>query len=234
MRISEEAAFKASLKAINGESFQATTATENAYLQSKYWHTLGRSAVAGPAALAKLRAARPELAGLTDGEIVAIRQYTTRAYVPLNSALRTAGDPTALAKVNVMLADNFKMPAVTLEDAQPFAETLTLALDKLPTYSGGFFRGEGTERLAVFQAMKPGDVWTEPAFFSGAYSIEGAMDRPVRFILQTRTARKIDEISTLNDEWEILFKPGARFRFESVEYNADLGKWIIGSSGDRR
>ncbi len=158
---------------------------------------------------------------------MAIRQYTTKAYIPLNSTLRTAGEPAELAKVNTMLTEKFKMPPVTLKDARPFAETLPSALNKLPPYSGGFFRGEGTERLAIFQAMKTGDVWTEPAFFSGAYYIEGVMDRPVRFMLRVHTARKIDEISTLKDEWEILLRPGAKFRFESVEYHTDLKKWII-------
>lgn len=199
------------------------------YTDNQYWKYLAERDIAErPAEIARLRAALPMLKGLTDSEIIAIRQYSTRAYVPLNGALRAGTDPAKLKTTNTMLSNIFNMPPVKAVDADVYAQELTTALSKLPPYVGTVFRGEGTDRLAFFQALKPGDVWTEEAYFSTAFDPSGAMThKDMVFRLTSNSGREISNISTYAKELEVFFTPGTKFRLVSIVFNQTTKKWNI-------
>jgi len=211
-----------------GPALPKTANPTNDFLYNKYWKNLHeRTFAESPAEIARLRKALPPLKNLSDSEIIAIRQYTTRAYVPLNGALRAGTDAAELSKTNSFISTRFNMPTVTTADADVLAQEILVGLGKLPAYGGKAYRGEGLERLPIFQAMKPGDVWVEKAFLSSAYSPAGAMQKEMTFSLTSKSGVVIDEVSVVPHELEVLFKPGTKFKLVSIGQDKMTGKWEI-------
>ncbi|WP_456833009.1 eCIS core domain-containing protein [Deinococcus sp. UYEF24] len=211
-----------------GPALPKTANPANDFLYNKYWKNLDERAFAeSPAEIARLRKALPPLKNLSDSEIIAIRQYTTRAYVPLNGALRAGTDAAELSATNSFISTRFNMPPVTTADADVLAQEILVGLGKLPAYTGKAFRGEGLQRLPMFQAMKPGDVWVEKAFLSSAYSPAGAMQKEMAFSLTSKSGVVIDKVSVVPHELEVLFKPGSKFKLVSIGQDKMTGKWEI-------
>jgi len=89
-------------------------------------------------------------------------------------------------------------------------------------------RAEGTHWLSsMFQAMKPGEIWTEEAFLSSAHSPADAMQKEMAFRLTSKSGAVIDKASVVPHELEVLFKPGTKFKLISVTENKMTGKWEI-------
>jgi len=79
----------------------------------------------------------------------------------------------------------------------------------------------------MFQAMKPGEIWTEEAFLSSSHSPADAMQKEMVLRLMSKSSVVLDKVSVVPQELEVLFKPGTKFKLISVTENKMTGKWEI-------
>ena len=168
-----------------------------------------------------------DISHITDAEIIAIRQYTTRAYVPLKSGLRSGGSQAELAKSGSIIQQVVGRPPPKMGDIDVFGRTLLSGLNKLTSYKGRVYRGEGMNRIGEFIKMKPGDTWVEPAPLNTSYDPTAAFKKPVKFEIDVDSGVQIDGLSTIASEFEVLMKPGARFQFISLIKDPSTGGFII-------
>jgi len=145
-------------------------------------------------AIEALKTDHPELAGIPDEQLIAIRGYTSNDYAILNKALREK-DVKELARL------------------KPYIEGATSGLKQLPSYSGTVLRGEsGT--IANYLG-KEGQVVTFDAFTST--DKVRAFPGDVELAIESRTGKEIDLISEYKRvETEVLFPPGSQFKILEV------------------
>ena len=129
---------------------------------------------------------------LSDAELVAIRSYTEQAFRFLNKALREGGSEASKYR--------------------NFVEVLNSALSKLPNYTGEVGRGTSlpADALAEHQV---GATLIYKAFTST--STETGHDEIHRFIIRSKTGKRIAPFSVFSGEDEVLFRSGTRFRVVS-------------------
>ena len=145
-------------------------------------------------AIEAIKAEHPELAGVPDEQLIAIRGYTSNDYAILNKALREK-DIKELARL------------------KPYIEGATGGLKQLPSYTGTVLRGEsGT--IANYLG-KEGQVVTFDAFVST--DKVRAFPGDVELAIESRTGKEIDLISEYKGvETEVLFPPGSQFKVLEV------------------
>jgi len=141
-----------------------------------------------------LKAEHPEIAGIPDEQLIAIRGYTAEDYRILNQALRNK-DVEELARL------------------KPYIESATSGLKQLPSYVGPVLRGEsGT--IARYLG-KEGEVLV----FDGFTSTDkvSAFQGDVELAIESTTGREADLISEYKGvETEVLFPPGSQFKVLEV------------------
>ena len=148
----------------------------------------------GREALNAIRAASPELANLTDEELLAIRAYSGENWAQINLALRS-GNTT-----------------------NPLARNMLAGLSKLPGYSGRVVRSES---LAIEEAVAryvPGKPFTPEGFLSTSSKAAAAQREGNVAISINAIGRSGKDISKIaqHGESEVLFSPGTRFVVEKA------------------
>ena len=142
---------------------------------------------------------------MTDIEMAAVTAYTgpgvgSWTYAELNHLLRTAARGGAA------------VPA----QYDDWRRTVSDALAKLPDYPARNLKRMVTLSPEEVGRYVPGRVVTETGFTSTSYrpsKIEGiAFTGNVRFVIHGRHGKRIDGISEIPGEREVLFDAGTRFR----------------------
>jgi len=161
------------------------------------------------AVLQEVRQKHPELANMTDAELVALRGYTSHRedsegnksdYYAMNKALREGNQEQ-------------------LDAWGSYISSVSSGLSKLPPHEGPVFRGT-TLPESVIANYQPGQTITEKSFFSTAVDPSKAFGGNVTFVIQSKRGRDIAPTSHF-PESEVLFAPGTRFGVLKVEKGAD-------------
>ena len=141
-----------------------------------------------------------KIPGLSETEYFAIRSYTGSGFRPINAGLRLGVKRKP---------DQF--------DIQPIVDMTDSGLSKLPNFTG--FVNRGGELPADQRAQHTvGATVVYPAFTSTSRGNGfGSRDR---FVIQSYTGKSIDRLSRFNNEEEVLFRPGARFKILHIENQA--------------
>jgi hypothetical protein len=159
---------------------------------------------------------------LTRQEIDAIVTYSKGEYTVINAEARSATlRPAAAAPA---LPGNRPAPAV--DDDAPkkkyFKDTTTLAvsgLNKLPKHQGTVFRGISKPPAGFDQYVKPGAIIADLGFSSASPSYAAVKtffntqqgSKNIVYIIESKTASPIANISKTPHEGEVLFRPGTLF-----------------------
>lgn len=153
----------------------------------------------------------PAPAQLTKDEIAALDKYVDSYAYIVNAALRKGEDVSKYRK---------------------FIKTLNSALGKMPAYSGVTFRGSAFPPLPL-EKLKPGAVFTDPAFLSTSRNLTVAEGYTgaggYLSVMLSKTGRHISYnafLDGLESEMEILFSTDTKFRVISVSDNPKGGKNI--------
>ena len=157
-----------------------------------------------------LRAQHPELATLTDNELVALRGYTTDLKRP------EFGGLTDHERMNNALRFSDAPQLATL---QPYIDMVRSGLAKLPKFQGTVYRMlNRVEPDDIRKQFVKGRNWTNKAFMST--STGRALDHgQVQFVFKsTQNGAPINNLSPFNER-EILFPPGGTFKtLDVLEY----------------
>lgn len=128
---------------------------------------------------------------ITHHELVAMKAYTSELYWDLNQNMRND---------NLTLTDN------------RFIAVVNQGLEKAPAYEGVTYR-DTTLPDEVLEKYQIGKIVTEKAFTSS--SIDNSLSTfkgNVRFIIQSKNGKIIEDISDYPDEREVLFKNKTQFK----------------------
>ena len=127
-------------------------------------------------------------------EVSAINYYTRLGYDEINVALRS-GDVELLKKL------------------QPVIEAASSGLAKMTdkVFTGTVYRGAYLP-ANITSAYKVGANVTEKAFTSTSRSFADKLPGNVLFVIQSKTGKMIEELSTFVNEKEVLFAPGTVFK----------------------
>jgi hypothetical protein len=141
--------------------------------------------------------------GLTEAEHSMIHSYTALGYTDINRLL------------------NGTLPDWKLEESgniiKNTAEVLSQALAKLPNKKGLFVRRAKLPD-AVLAEYQIGETVTHTAFTSATFGDEDVFrDMPVRLKIFSKTGKRIDFYSIKEDELEVLFDKGVRFKVMNRE-----------------
>ena len=138
---------------------------------------------------------------ITHHELVAMKAYTSELYWDLNYNMRN---------------DN-----LTLTDKR-FIAVVNQGLDKVPAYNGMTYR-DTTLPDEVLEKYQIGKIVTEKAFTSS--SIDNSLSTfkgNVRFIIQSKNGKIIEDISDYPDEREVLFKDRTKFFIKDRYMNGNV------------
>lgn len=162
-----------------------------------------------------LRAARPELATLTDNEIIALRGYTLDTPKPEFGNLRD------YERINAALRFNDTQQLALLA---PYINLMRSGLAKLPSFQGSVTRIiKGVTAAEAKQQFIVGQPWISDGFMSSAHG-RPLDSSPVTLIFQsTRSGHLVEGLSRF-PEREILFPPGTRFK---VLKSAEIGPGFL-------
>jgi hypothetical protein len=132
-----------------------------------------------------------ETYGLSDTEMVALRGWTADGD-DINKAL-LQGNPAYA----------------------PYIAEIQAALDKLPAYRGQALSGQSKVDMQDLRGfLANGEVVSFAGFLASSY--RSPFDEYYMLTIRSISGKKIDMISGKPDEYEVLFKPGAKFRVVSV------------------
>lgn len=149
----------------------------------------------------------PQIARLSDDEVISIIGYTGSDYDSINTALRSK-DPQQLARM------------------EPYIQMLRNALSKLPDHGGAVHRGT-TLTQAQIDLYVPGAVVEEAAFTSTSYDHSAKFSGNVSFEIRSQTGSRIDFLSRFPGEKEVLLSAGTRLQVVSKTYDVSSNKWHI-------
>ncbi len=144
---------------------------------------------------------------LTEDEKTALNLYVSSS-IAINKTMR-----------------NIDLNPENLGKASPH-KALVSALTKLPPYQGLAYRGQSPFN-GMAEVWQPGGVIADLSFVSAASSMAGAEfylnktadiagGKNIYSILKVKTASNLAGISTIPQETEVLFRPGARFRINAI------------------
>jgi hypothetical protein len=104
------------------------------------------------------------------------------------------------------------------DDTKALAHILTTGLQKLPRHAGLVYRGIRVENLASFlRGYAVGTDVQWPAFSSSSIEGDKALIGNVLFIVRSNNGRVVGPYADIQDEREVVFLPGSRFRVDGVE-----------------
>lgn len=147
-------------------------------------------------------------------EMAAISVYTGGSFNNMNRLLRGQ----ALDEEDLERFGN------TEKTIKQHIELADRALKQLPPYEGTVYRST-TLPPEILASYKPGAVVTEHAFTSTSYDKNGAFNGNHKFVIASKTGRKVDNVSLFKKEKEVLFSPGTQYRVLKVQ-NKRGGKII--------
>lgn len=151
---------------------------------------------------------------LTDGQMVALNQYTRGAYVQVNQELWT-GEMTIE-----------RWTAHTREVYQAISALADDALAQLPKAPGVSWRGEPIVQGWTSRLL-PGAEVEVKGFWSSSAEKHQAFEEKVLWMLRGKSGRAIAPLSAYETrEAEVLFRPGSRWRILSMEKLKD-GRTLI-------
>jgi hypothetical protein len=145
-------------------------------------------------------------------EVAAAIVYTGSAYAKINSLLR--GDRNRFNP--------------TPEEEKQFREDARLtaaALANLPPYQGTVYRGSDVPQ-SVLDSYRVGEIASDRGFVSSSANVDvtnkfrgsGAEGTtPVSYVIQSRTGRSVQNLSSYPKEEEVLFAPDTQFRVLQIE-----------------
>lgn len=136
------------------------------------------------------------LRGVPISELVAVRHYTSEGY-HVNEALRARD-------------------ALGLREYAPFIAAAKAGLNKLPEYAGTVYRGTWLkeELLATYRV---GEVVVEPAFTSASASTYSSYSGNAQFFINSRHGRDVSHVAWSQNEREVIFPPGTKFKVAYVK-----------------
>ncbi|MEY4064687.1 MAG: hypothetical protein RIR26_895 [Pseudomonadota bacterium] len=142
-------------------------------------------------------------------EVSAINYYTRLGYGDINEALR-------------------KGDAVLLKQLQPVIEAAASGLTKMTDkiFTGTVYRGAYLP-ANISSAYKVGSNITEKAFTSTSRSFGDKLSGNVLFVIQSKTGKMIEELSTFANEKEVLFAPGTVFKVISKTVEGKITKILM-------
>lgn len=124
-------------------------------------------------------------------EAVSVREYTANGYAKLNTELRANKASLKTRK---------------------FEALLNRALDKLPNYEGKVWRDVDFPSDILVNYVV-GNTITEKAFISSSYDENERFEkRPHRLLIHSKKGKKIENISAIVSENEVLFKSNSKFK----------------------
>lgn len=140
---------------------------------------------------------------LSDEKLVAINQYTSGEYSPMNEMLWAGkNDIGAWAKYS---GDVYRSMASTLNEG----------LGDLPKFNGPVWRGEST-RTGWTELLQPGEKIEVKGFWSASAERKRAFKKPVMWKITSKTGRDISAIARSGSlEAEVLFPSGSVFQIIS-------------------
>lgn len=138
----------------------------------------------------------PAVTGLTPEELVAVYGYTTNFYRDLNGTLRSLDEDA-------------------LDELLPFLRAATSGLNGMPGVQGVFTRRLPRARPAVDELLRPGNVFSDRAFFSSSLRSDlTRFGRKYVITIHGHSGAPVMDFSAFPEE-EVLFAPGTRFRVDS-------------------
>jgi len=146
----------------------------------------------------------PELAEyrLTKLEAAAISSYTSDDYKVINPELRKSNPSKAVIA---------------------YATMINAALEKLPEFVGVVKRGVKLPG-SVLQTFYVGNVIEFKSFTSTTSFMElSSFEYGHRLIIHSKHGRDVEKLSNRNEESEVLFKAGTKFRVIAARTNVTLG-----------
>lgn len=160
----------------------------------------------------QFKTANPQFAHIPTEDLVALRGYTDdvinpatglRDYQAMNNALRS-GDPTQLAQFDA------------------YIRCATSALNQLPPSAGTVFRGTNLPP-SVVNNYTPGQIVTERAFTSTSSDAAQSFPGDTQFVINSTNGRRVDGVSAIPSESEVLFPPGTQFEVLDVRVDPATG-----------
>lgn len=146
---------------------------------------------------------------INEHEAASIHYYTTSKYHEINKYLRQ--------RAGIQEGDTFSDP-----EKQFFTEvenSLSNALDKIKTkYNGVVYRGVNRLNEKQLARYVVGEEVVEPFFKSSSYDPSKAFSGEVTFKINSKNGKKIESLSNIPSEKEVLFKSGTRYKvLEKIE-----------------
>lgn len=157
----------------------------------------------------QIKTAHPELAGIPDEQLAALRGYTAHDVTPpdysrLNSALRS-GDPAQI------------------DPLRPYIENVHGALQAMPDHTGVVFRGTNLPPAAIANyehALATGQPITEPTFFSTSMDPAVTQQAPFQgnatYVIESVHGKDVSAVAVY-PEREVLFPAGTQFEVLAVD-----------------
>jgi hypothetical protein len=158
--------------------------------------------------------------GLSMEEKAAVKDYTSGVFEHVNRYLR--GNQTSFQKI--IRYGSFGRYTKSLEAA---ARLVTSALNRLPAWDGKDVYRAVHLSDDVLGRYTPGSVVTEHGFTSCSKTMDGIRINRGHtvFVIRSKSARDVQNLSLSGYEEEVLFRPECRFKVLSVEEGrTKLGK----------
>ena len=147
--------------------------------------------------------------GMTPSEMAAISFYTNSGYGCMNSYLRTKDEP--------------------FRNLDLLTQSLNSGLGKLPSYKGLVRRGGNLPDSLKSQHAK-GSIVDYKAYTSTSTS-DGFADSDDLFMIYSKNGKPIMSFSVHDDEFEVLFKEGTKFKILDVQPKGDKTFYIMKEVG---
>lgn len=145
--------------------------------------------------------------GLDFHEAALIYNYTTGSYRSINNGFR----------------DWFKGSA-SVTDADKSAalgqrERIVEGFRKLPSYQGTVYRGVSNRVAQVMEegGVKVGNIIRAESYWSTSYDKSVKFDKKLVYVIESKTGRKIDDMSEYPRETEVLFLPATEFEVIKID-----------------
>ncbi|MDD5629660.1 MAG: HAD hydrolase-like protein, partial [Elusimicrobia bacterium] len=143
----------------------------------------------------------PPESGLPEAERDAIRLYCGYLYNQINGFLRGSRDGLSMARARAL---------------QALSRLIESGLDRLPDYQGTVYRHFWTDDPALAERYQAGRIVQDAAFLSATRSrgrmlLPGGGSTSFRLIIESKTGKRVEQLSFRPEEAEVLFRPGARF-----------------------
>ncbi|WP_034842305.1 ADP-ribosyltransferase domain-containing protein [Endozoicomonas numazuensis] len=140
----------------------------------------------------------PDVSELTRDEYLSLHVYTTELYRPINSGLRgfSPDDKVKWSKV--------------VQEADSALEKMSKNSDL--KFEGMIFRGDKFSDELIDKLFPEGGVHQDLAFKSSSHDPEKAFSGNTQIKIMSKSGVKIEDVSVISTESEVLFRPGTKFK----------------------